>query len=127
MPNEQVEIRDLQEGNYVLVEGEACQIQNMSTSKPGKHGSAKARIEADEIFNDGKHIITQPVDAKVRQPLVERKQGQVVSVDDDEAQIMDLESFKTFTFIVPEDVEMSPDDEIEYLEYESNRKLVSDD
>lgn len=50
MAKEQKEVRDLQEGNYVMIDDAACVINAYSTAKPGKHGSAKARIEAKGIF-----------------------------------------------------------------------------
>jgi len=37
---------------------------------------------------------------------------------------MDLETYDTFTMRIPEDEDLSPDDEIEYLEYEAQRKIV---
>jgi len=37
---------------------------------------------------------------------------------------MDLETYETFTLALPGDVSMSPDDEIEYLEMEQQRKIV---
>lgn len=126
MVKEQVQVRELQEGNYILVDETPCKIHTYTTSKPGKHGSAKANMEAKEVFGDGKHRVTQPVDAKVWQPIVNRKTGQVVSVDEDknEAQIMDLESYETFPFSIPEDEDLQPDENIEYLEYEGSRKIV---
>jgi len=39
-----VEIRTLKVGRYVALEESAYKILSMSKSKPGKHGSAKARI-----------------------------------------------------------------------------------
>ena len=67
--------------------------------------------------------MSQPVDAKVWVPIVERKGGQVVSVEDNDAQIMDLDTYETFTMRIPEDEDLQPDDEIEYLEYEGQRKI----
>jgi len=117
-------VRDLDEGSYVMIDDVACKIYAYSTAKPGKHGSAKARVEATGVFDGKKRNLSQPVDAKIRVPIINRKQGQVVSVDGDEAQVMDLETFDTFTIALPEDVSLSPDDEIEYLEMESQRKIV---
>ena len=57
-------------------------------------------------------------------PIINRKQGQVVSVQDGDAQVMDLETYDTFTMRVPEEVSLSPDDEIEYLEMEDQRKIL---
>ncbi|MFB6085295.1 MAG: translation initiation factor IF-5A [Halodesulfurarchaeum sp.] len=124
MPKQQKEVRDLQEGNYVMMDDAACKITAYSTAKPGKHGSAKARVEGRGVFDNKKRSFSQPVDQKVWVPMIERQQGQVVSVEGDDAQIMDLETYETFTMRVPEDESLSPDDEIEYLEYEGQRKIV---
>ena len=37
---------------------------------------------------------------------------------------MDLETYQTFTMISPDDTDLTPDDEIEYLEFEDQRKIV---
>jgi len=124
MATKQVEVRDLDEGSYVMIDDVACTINAYSTAKPGKHGSAKARVEAEGVFDGKKRNLSQPVDAKIRVPIINRKQGQVVSTSGDEAQVMDLETFDTFTLALPDGVSMEPDDEIEYLEMESQRKIV---
>ncbi|MFB6152197.1 MAG: translation initiation factor IF-5A [Haloarculaceae archaeon] len=124
MATKQVEVRDLDEGSYVIIDGAPCQIDGYSTAKPGKHGSAKARVEAKGVFDGKRRNLSQPVDAKIQVPIINRKQGQVVSTDGGEAQVMDLESYDTFTLALPEDVDLAPDDEIEYLEMEEQRKIV---
>jgi translation initiation factor 5A len=125
MPKEQQEVRDLQEGGYVMVDDAPCEITSYSTAKPGKHGSAKARIDARGVFDEKKRSLSQPVDAKVWVPIIERKQGQVVNVESDTvAQVMDLETFETITIETPADADLSPDDEIEYLEMDGQRKIV---
>ena len=124
MAKEQKQVRELQEGSYVMMEESPCEINAYSTAKPGKHGSAKARIEGEGVFDDKKRSLSQPVDAKIWVPIVERKGGQVVSVDGNDAQVMDLDTFETFTMRIPDDEDLNPDDEIEYLEYEGQRKIV---
>jgi len=125
MAREQKEVRDLQEGNYVMIDDAACEINSYSTAKPGKHGSAKARIEAEGVFDGKKRSLSQPVDAKVWVPIIERKQGQVVAVEsDDVAQVMDLDTYETITVKTPDGVDLSPDDEIEYLEMDEQRKIL---
>ena len=124
MPKEQTEVRDLQEGNYAMIDDVPSQITSYSTSKPGKHGSAKARVEGKGVFDGQKRNFTQPVDAKVWVPIVNRKQGQVVSVSGGDMQVMDLETYETITMRIPEELNPSPDDEIEYLEYEGQRKVI---
>ena len=124
MAKEQKQVRELQEGNYVLIDDAACKIDAYSTAKPGKHGSAKARVEARGVFDNKKRSFSQPVDAKVWVPIIERKGGQIVSVDGDDAQVMDLDTYETITMRMPDDVDVENGDEIEYLEYEGQRKVV---
>ena len=51
---QQVEVKDLKEGKYVIIDDEACIIKSITKSKPGKHGAAKARIEAIGLFDGQK-------------------------------------------------------------------------
>lgn len=53
-----VEIRTLKVGRYVALEENAYKILGMSKSKPGKHGSAKARIELEDIFTGQKEVMS---------------------------------------------------------------------
>jgi translation initiation factor 5A len=125
MPREQKEVRDLNEGNYLLMDDAPCQITAYSTAKPGKHGSAKARIEGKGVFDGKKRSLSQPVDAKIWVPIIERKGGQVINMESSNvAQVMDLETYETFTMQVPDGISLSNEDEIEYLEYEGQRKIV---
>jgi translation initiation factor 5A len=124
MPRQQTEVRELDEGSYVMMEETPCKITAYSTAKPGKHGSAKARVDGKGVFDGKKRSLSQPVDAKIWVPIIQRKQGQVVSVTGDDAQVMDLETYDTFTMRVPDGEDLNPDDEIEYLEYEEQRKIV---
>lgn len=108
-----------------MMDDAACKITHYSTAKPGKHGSAKARVEGRGVFDNKKRSFSQPVDAKIWVPIIERKRGQVVSVEsDDIAQIMDLETYQTFSLKTPEDLDLSPEDEIEYLEMDEQRKIL---
>jgi len=43
---EQTEIGKIKEGRYIVIEDEPCRVVGIATSKPGKHGAAKARIDA---------------------------------------------------------------------------------
>jgi translation initiation factor 5A len=123
MPRQQTEVRDLDEGSYVMIDDVPCKITSYSTAKPGKHGSAKARIDAKGVFDGKKRSLSQPVDAKVWVPIINRKQGQVLDVRNDEVQVMDLETYDNFVMKAGED-DLAADDEIEFLQYEEQRKIV---
>ena len=123
MPRQQTEVRDLDEGSYVMIDDVPCKITSYSTAKPGKHGSAKARIDAKGVFDGKKRSLSQPVDAKVWVPIINRKQGQVIDVRDGEVQVMDLETYDNFVMKAG-DENLEADDEIEFLQYEEQRKIV---
>ena len=123
MAKQQTEVRELDEGSYVLIEDVPCTISSYSTAKPGKHGSAKARIDAEGVFDGQKRSLSQPVDAKVWVPIINRKQGQVIDVRSDEIQVMDLETYDNFVMKAG-DEGLEADDEIEFLEFEGQRKIV---
>ncbi|MCX9081959.1 MAG: translation initiation factor IF-5A [Candidatus Methanoperedens sp.] len=114
---EQVEVRTLKEGKYVLIDDEPCVIKSISHAKTGKHGSAKARIDAIGIFDGTKRSIVQPVTDKTYVPIVERKNGQVLAVKGDVCQIMDMADYSTLELKIPEDYKdkIEAGKEISYL------------
>ena len=121
----QKEIRDIQKGSYLIMDDAPCEIIAYSTAKPGKHGSAKARVEGKGVFDNKKRSMSQPVDAKIWVPVIERRQGQVINLEGNNvAQIMDLNSYESFSLEIPSELNISGDSEIEYLEYEDQRKVV---
>ena len=121
----QKEIRDIQKGSYLIMDDAPSEIIAYSTAKPGKHGSAKARIEGKGVFDNKKRSMSQPVDAKIWVPVIERRQGQVINLEGNNvAQIMDLNSYESFSLEIPSELNISGDSEIEYLEYEEQRKVV---
>jgi translation initiation factor 5A len=124
---ELTEVRMLKEGKYVNLDDEPCTIMNMTHSKPGKHGAAKARIEAMGVFDSQKRSAVQPVTAKIYVPIIERRSGQVLSVTEDTVQVMDLEDYSTVEIKIPEDLKgtakIEPGKEIPFLHYEGKYKL----
>ena len=122
---QQAEVRQLKEGGYIVIDDEPCVIVSMSVSKPGKHGAAKARIDAIGIFDEQKRSIVQPVTAKIYVPIVERKRAQVISVTGDVVQLMDLETYETFELMIPEEFKdkIEAGKEVIYLESMGKRKI----
>lgn len=122
---EQTEVRTLKEGRYVIIDDEPCVIKSVSHSKPGKHGSAKARVDAVGIFDNQKRSIISPVTQKIYVPLVERKNGQVLSISNNTAQIMDMSDYSTIELPIPDEyknvVEAGKD--IQYLVAMGKMKL----
>ena len=122
---ELTEVRALKEGRYVVMDGEPCVIMSITTSKPGKHGAAKARIEGMGVFDSQKRTAIQPVTAKLYVPMIERKSGQVLSLSGDTAQVMDLEDYSTIEIEIPVELKgkIEPGKEIPFLHYEGKYKI----
>ena len=120
------EVRMLKEGKYVIIDEEPCQIMSITTSKPGKHGAAKARLEGIGVFDSQKRTAVHPVTTKIYVPIIERKSGQVLALMDDTAQIMDLEDYSTIEIKIPPDMKerIEPGKEIPFLHYEGKYKIV---
>ncbi len=102
---QQTEIKTLKEGKFVIIDDEPCTIVAVQHSKPGKHGAAKARVDAIGLFDGQKRSIVNPVDAKIYVPIVERKTAQVLSVAGDIAQLMDSSDYSTFELKIPAELE----------------------
>jgi translation initiation factor 5A len=124
---EMAEVRELKVGRYVLIDEEPCKIQSISTSKPGKHGEAKARIDAVGIFDEQKRSVVHPVKHKVGVPIIDKRSAQILALmGTDVVQLMDMETYETFEMPVPEDLkgQLEPGKEILYLQAMGKRKIT---
>ncbi len=101
-----VEVGSLKIGQYVLIDGEPCKIVEFEKSKPGKHGSAKARIVAISAFTGVKKNLISPVDGKAEVPLIDKRTGQVLSISGNLLQVMDMENYQTFETPMPDDEDL---------------------
>ncbi len=97
-------IKNLRPGNFCIIEGEPCRVLSVTTSVAGKHGGAKARLEAIGLFDNKKRSIVKPADSEIDVPIVEKKVGQVIAITGENAQIMDLETYETFETPIPEEL-----------------------
>lgn len=122
----QSEIRELKVNRYVLVDDEPCKILSIQTSKPGKHGEAKARLEVMGIFDGQKRSIVHPVTHKVKVPVIDKRKAQVLSLRGSVVQLMDLQTYDTFELTIPEDMrgDVQPGGEILYMEAMGRRQIT---
>jgi translation initiation factor 5A len=123
-----VDVGSLRVGGYMIIDGEPCQIVDITKSKPGKHGSAKARIVAIGVFDGGKRQFVKPVDLNAEVPIIDKRMGQVFAVNPSGIQIMDLETYEYFDAPYPEDAELKAKivagAEIEYWRILGRVKIV---
>ncbi|MEM0049868.1 MAG: translation initiation factor IF-5A [Candidatus Bathyarchaeia archaeon] len=123
-----VDVGDLKEGQYVIIDDEPCQIVEITKSKPGKHGSAKARVVAMGVFDGVKRSFVKPVDAKVDVPIIEKRSGQVIAVLENSIQLMDLETYEVFETPMPQEEnvrsKLANGAEVEYWRIMGKTKVV---
>lgn len=93
---------DARVGTNIIVDGKPSTVKKIDISKTGKHGHAKARIEAVGIIDGNKKIFVIPGHDKLEVPMVDKRKGQVLSIGD-KISIMDLESFETIDIDAPEE------------------------
>ncbi|HLN34397.1 MAG TPA: translation initiation factor IF-5A [Nitrososphaeraceae archaeon] len=122
-----MDLGSLKVGSYIIIDNEPCRIVSYDHSKPGKHGSAKARVSAIGVFDGSKHSMVSPVSANVEVPLIDKRNGQIVSITGSSLQIMDLETFEVFeTSSVEDDIrdKIVQGGEIEYWKVLDRVKIV---
>jgi translation initiation factor 5A len=120
------EVRQLKVNRYIIIDDEPCKIVSITTSKPGKHGEAKARIEAIGVFDTQKRSVVHPVRHKVQVPIIDKRTAQVVALMGDQVQLMDMETYETFEMNIPEDLKgrLNAGEEIQYLSALGKMKIT---
>jgi translation initiation factor 5A len=128
-----IELGSLKIGSYILLPvsdqptGEPCRITEYDTSKPGKHGAAKARIVGMGVFDDQKRPHVGPVSMQVHVPLIDKRPGQIISMTDSNIQVMDMETFETVDVdMVDEEIKgkLEQGQEIEYWKVMDRIKIM---
>jgi len=103
------DLGSLKIGSYILLPvsdqptGDACRIVEYDTSKPGKHGSAKARIVGVGIFDGQKRPHVGPTSQQIHVPLIDKRAGQIISMTGSIIQVMDSETFETIDIDMVDD------------------------
>ena len=74
---------DLRKGDYILIKDCPCKIVDVTKSKPGKHGHAKANVTAIDIFTGKKLETSDSTGHTVTCPIVEKYEYPLVNLEDD--------------------------------------------
>jgi len=98
-----INVNTLKKGSYVIIDEEPCVVQDIKTSSPGKHGSAKVNITAVGIIDGKKRNIIKHSGDDIEAPVIEKKDAQVLSINNDRAMVMDMQTYESFEIEVPEE------------------------
>jgi len=107
-------------GMAIMVDDVACIVRNNGISKTGKHGHSKCRIEAIGIIDGKKKVFVSGGHERLEVPMINKNKAQLLSITEDKASIMDLESFETIEIDIPEELknQLKDVDKVEYWDIE---------
>merc|ERR1711870_34572 len=87
---------EIKKGSHDMIKGHPCKCVEVSTSKTGKHGHAKAHIVALDIFTGKKYEDLCPTSHNLEVPFVKRTEYQLLTADGDTGEVsLLLESGET--------------------------------
>src|SRR3989344_6784196 len=105
MAHKIISATEVRNGTTIYIDGEACTVRGFDVSKTGKHGHAKVRIEAIGILDGKKRVIARPGHERFEVPLINKRKAQVLSISQNIANVMDIESYETMDIRLPSDEE----------------------
>ena len=121
-----VEIRTLKVGRYCCVDDKAYKINSISKSKPGKHGSAKARMELVDIFTGSKISHVGSVTDSIHVPLIEKGTAMVTHIEGVEVHAMNMRDHSMMILPMEDDMEIDAGKEIMWMEALGLFKIIRD-
>ena len=121
-----VEIRTLKVGRYVAVDDSAYKILSMSKSKPGKHGSAKARLELEDIFTGQKRSHVGTVTDTIYVPVIEKGTAIITHIQGDEVNAMDNKTYENMILPLSSEFNLQPGGEIQWMEAMGRFRITRD-
>ena len=120
-----VEIRTLKVGRYLALDDNAYKILSISKSKPGKHGSAKARIELEDLFSGQKRSHVGTVTDSIKIPMIEKGSATVTHILGEEVHAMDAKSYEMMVLPL-EGLSIEAGGEIMWMEALGRYKIIRD-
>ena len=121
-----VEIRTLKVGRYCCVDDKAYKINSISKSKPGKHGSAKARLELVDIFTGQKISHVGSVTDSINVPLIEKGTAMVTHIEGAEVHAMNMRDHSMMILPMEDEMEIDAGKEIMWMEALGLYKIIRD-
>ena len=86
---EKTDTNRLKVGSLVMIKGNPCKVTDVSTAKPGKHGSAKVILKGKDILTAKVYECTFHAGDMVDAPIVKRTEYTLLNIDDEVLQLLD--------------------------------------
>merc|ERR1711920_485101 len=78
---------EIRKGSHLMIKGHPCKCAEVSTSKTGKHGHAKAHIVAIDIFTGKKYEDLCPTSHNMEVPFSKRTEYQLLTADAESGEV----------------------------------------
>ena len=123
---DRVEIRTLKVGRFCVVDEEAYKILSISKSKPGKHGSAKARLELESIFTKKKISHVGTVTDSINVSMIEKGTAMVTHMEGSEVHAMNMRDHSMMVLPMEDGLNIEAGKEIMWMEALGRYKIIRD-
>lgn len=85
---EKTDTNRLKNGSLVMIKGNPCKVTEVSTAKPGKHGSAKVILKGKDILTAKVYECTFHAGDMVDAPIVKRQEYTLLNIDDEALELL---------------------------------------
>merc|ERR1712138_391147 len=104
-----VEAGQIRKGGYIMIKGKACKVKDVSVSKTGKHGHAKCKFAASDIFTGATCEDLCPSTHSIDVPVVTKSDWQIQGLQDE-----------TYVLLMNDDGDMREDLQTPDQEYKTD-------
>ena len=85
---DKVDTNRLKNGSLVMIKGFPCKVTDVSTAKPGKHGSAKVILKGKDVMTGKVYECTYHAGDMVDAPIVSRQEYTLLNIDDSTLELL---------------------------------------
>ena len=111
-----VEAGQIRKGGYIMIKGKPCKVKDVSVSKTGKHGHAKCKFSASDIFTGASCEELCPSTHSIDVPVVNKKDWMIQGLQDE-----------TYVLLMDDDGEMREDLQVPSVMYKTDDDLKTTD
>ena len=111
-----VEAGQIRKGGYIMIKGKPCKVKDVSVSKTGKHGHAKCKFSASDIFTGATCEELCPSTHSIDVPVVKKKDWMIQGLQDD-----------TYVLLMDNDGEMREDLQLPTVIYKTDDDIKTAD
>ena len=109
-----------------MLKTKRTRLNSISKSKPGKHGSAKARLELVDIFTGQKISHVGSVTDSINVPLIEKGTAMVTHIEGAEVHAMNMRDHSMMILPMEDEMEIDAGKEIMWMEALGLYKIIRD-